>query len=184
MTQPSKILIFILYDILIILTPILADMSSENFINDTDNTKLNFDTTNDDSSYKLDSPENVGDLKLVLITTYIMAFFNTVGCSLPFYTALADVGIDIAGILNITHTAVYARVWDQPTCTILSVVYFFFITINLALYGTVSMSTYLRVCRQFYFDLGKFDYKLWSVILAIATVFQLISGPYYGARKY
>ncbi|RIB20282.1 hypothetical protein C2G38_2081284 [Gigaspora rosea] len=103
---------------------------------------------------------------------------------LPFYTAIADVGIDIVGILNVSHTAIDARVWDQPMCSILSVLYFFFITINLALYGTVSMTTYLRVCRQFYFDLGKFDYKLWLVIIAIAAVFQLIAGPYYGARKY
>ncbi|RIB20608.1 hypothetical protein C2G38_1177684 [Gigaspora rosea] len=206
MQQPSKILLFILYYILMILTPSFADMSLDNFINGTNDTKLTYDTSNKDTPFQLDSPENIDDLKLVVIINFIMVFFNTIGCSyvfyrswlqwkisskslsmifrLPFYTAIADVGIDIVGILNVTHTAINARVWDQPMCSILSVLYFFFITINLALYGTVSMTTYLRVCRQFYFDLGKFDYKLWLVILAITAIFQLIAGPYYGARKY
>ncbi|CAG8503845.1 18874_t:CDS:2 [Gigaspora rosea] len=181
MQQPSKILLFILYYILMILTPSFADMSLDNFINGTNDTKLTYDTSNKDTPFQLDSPENIDDLKLVVIINFIMVFFNTIGCSyvfyrswlqwkisskslsmifrLPFYTAIA--GIDIVGILNVTHTAINARVWDQPI-----------------------MTTYLRVCRQFYFDLGKFDYKLWLVILAITAIFQLIAGPYYGARKY
>ncbi|CAG8569477.1 35121_t:CDS:2 [Gigaspora margarita] len=123
MTQPSKILIFILYDILKILTPAFADKSLDKFINSTNDTKLTYDTSKNDTPIQLDSPENIDDLKLVVIITYIMVFFNTIGCSyvfyrswlqwkistkslsmifrLPFYTAIADAGIDIVGILNI-----------------------------------------------------------------------------------
>ncbi|KAF0532023.1 putative g-protein coupled receptor 21 [Gigaspora margarita] len=123
MTQPSKILIFILYDILKILTPAFADKSLDKFINSTNDTKLTYDTSKNDTPIQLDSPENIDDLKLVVIITYIMVFFNTIGCSyvfyrswlqwkistkslsmifrLPFYTAIADAGIDIVGIINI-----------------------------------------------------------------------------------
>lgn len=75
MTQPSKILIFILYDILKILTPAFADKSLDKFINSTNDTKLTYDTSKNDTPIQLDSPENIDDLKLVVIITYIMVFF-------------------------------------------------------------------------------------------------------------
>ncbi|CAG8638953.1 28443_t:CDS:2, partial [Racocetra persica] len=92
MMQSSKILIFVLYDILITLTSTLADVSSESSdinINDANDIKSKYTTTNNDVNYvtsvRLDSPENINDFKLVVITTYVMAFFNTIGCSYVFY---------------------------------------------------------------------------------------------------
>ncbi|CAG8475996.1 8561_t:CDS:2 [Cetraspora pellucida] len=67
MTQSSKFLILVLYEILITLTPTLADMSSDIINNDTNDTKSTYITSNSGdiaTSVRLDSPENINDFKL------------------------------------------------------------------------------------------------------------------------
>jgi hypothetical protein len=44
--------------------------------------------------------------------------------------------------------------------------------------------TYIRVCREIFFDTGKYDYKLWSIIFLIIIALQILAGPFYGPGKY
>lgn len=44
--------------------------------------------------------------------------------------------------------------------------------------------TYIRVCRDIFFDTGKYDYKLWTIIFLIIVILQIIAGPFYGPGKY
>ena len=47
-----------------------------------------------------------------------------------------------------------------------------------------SIITYLKVCREFCFDTGKYDCKLWLIILSIIIALQILAGPFYGQSKY
>ncbi|GBB96333.1 hypothetical protein RclHR1_02730005 [Rhizophagus clarus] len=95
-----------------------------------------------------------------------------------------DFGILVSGAINIAHTVIYARVWEQPMCTIVGVSFWFFVSLNLSLYGVISIMTYIRVCREIFFDTGKYDYKLWTIIFLIILALQILAGPFYGPGKY
>ncbi|CAG8718103.1 10641_t:CDS:2 [Rhizophagus irregularis] len=152
---------------------------------------------------------NDNEFQIIVYTYYVVGSLNAIGCSfvfcktfikwmfckknknrltmsyrLPFYTAISDFGIFISGAINIAHTAIYARVWEQPMCTIVGALSWFFVSLNLSLYGVISIMTYIRVCRDIFFDTGKYDYKLWTIVFLIITILQIIAGPFYGPEKY
>ncbi|CAG8515115.1 10820_t:CDS:2 [Funneliformis mosseae] len=110
---------------------------------------------------RLDSPENLKDFLTVVYVTIIMTILSLCGCSyvfyrtyrqwilnkkrslpmiylLPFYTAFSDFLINIAFFINIIHTAIFAQIWDQPMCRIISTVHWGILTINLTLYSVIA----------------------------------------------
>jgi len=103
---------------------------------------------------------------------------------LPFYTACSDFLIDTNLFINVIHTAIYAEVWGQPMYDIVSIFHWLFLLINLSLYGVIAVTTYLRICHEKYFHRGKYDYKLWLIIMTAAIIFQLININNHGPRKY
>jgi hypothetical protein len=44
--------------------------------------------------------------------------------------------------------------------------------------------TYLRICREIHFNYGKYDYKLWLIVLAGSIVIQLVNVQNNGKRDY
>ncbi|CAG8595897.1 1771_t:CDS:2 [Funneliformis caledonium] len=156
---------------------------------------------------RLDSPENLKDFLTVVYVTIIMTILSLCGCSyvfyrtyrqwilnkkrslpmiylLPFYTAFSDFLINIALFINIIHTAIFAQIWDQPMCRIISTVHWGILTINLTLYSVIASITYTRVCCEIYFEYGPYDYKLWLIVIGISATFQVINIPNHGARKF
>ncbi|CAI2187915.1 1093_t:CDS:2, partial [Funneliformis geosporum] len=156
---------------------------------------------------RLDTPENMKDFHTVVYLTIIMTMFSLCGCSyvffrtykqwilnkkrslpmiylLPFYTAFSDFLINVAFFVNIIHTAIYAEIWDQPMCRIISTVHWGILTINLTLYSVIASITYTRVCCEIYFVYGPYDYKLWLLVIGISAIFQVINIPNHGARKF
>ncbi|CAB4485255.1 hypothetical protein RhiirA1_459238 [Rhizophagus irregularis] len=169
------------------------------------NAEENYSSDNNPEQQRL----NDNEFQIIVYTYYVVGSLNAIGCSfvfcktfikwmfckknknrltmsyrLPFYTAISDFGIFISGAINIAHTAIYARVWEQPMCTIVGALSWFFVSLNLSLYGVISIMTYIRVCRDIFFDTGKYDYKLWTIVFLIITILQIIAGPFYGPEKY
>ncbi|RIA87092.1 hypothetical protein C1645_878242 [Glomus cerebriforme] len=152
-----------------------------------------------------DSPNNK-DFRNVVDLTLTMIVLGSFGClyvfyriykqwilskknlamiyKLPYYTACTDCLINLSFFINIMHTALYAQVWDEPLCKILSATNWGFITINLCFYGVIATITYLRICQEIYFDYGKYDYKIWAIVIAISLPLQLINIRNHGARRF
>ncbi|PKY48394.1 hypothetical protein RhiirA4_445320 [Rhizophagus irregularis] len=103
---------------------------------------------------------------------------------LPYYTACIDMLLNANFLVNIMHTAIRGRVWDDPVCQLMSVFNWAFISINLCFYCVIAITTYLRICHEKYFDYGRYDYKLWLIVLITSTILQIINIPNHGGRKY
>ncbi|GBB87683.1 hypothetical protein RclHR1_14170002 [Rhizophagus clarus] len=103
---------------------------------------------------------------------------------LPFYTACTDFLLNGNFFLNMIHTAIYARVWDDIPCKIIAVFNWAFLTINVCLYVVIAVITYLRICRGIHFNYGKYDYKLWLIVIVGSLIIQLINLQNYGKREY
>ncbi|CAG8442683.1 12305_t:CDS:2 [Acaulospora morrowiae] len=140
--------------------------------------------------------KNATGFHVVVAIAYLVIFLNCSGCiyifyrswmqwklstkslsmifRLPFYTAVSDSGIAVIGAIDIYQTSANAIAWSQPTCGVLGALNYLFISLNLTLYSAISITTYLRVCREIYIDLGKYDYKLWLMVFLFSGIFQLI----------
>ncbi|CAB4403784.1 unnamed protein product [Rhizophagus irregularis] len=81
---------------------------------------------------------------------------------LPYYTACIDMLLNANFLVNIMHTAIRGRVWDDPVCQLMSVFNWAFISINLC----------FLLCNS--------DNNLPSNF----TILQLINIPNHGGRKY
>ncbi|CAG8595910.1 1772_t:CDS:2 [Funneliformis caledonium] len=79
---------------------------------------------------------------------------------------------------------IYGYAWKGAACAVISNVNWFFVSINLSLYGTIAILTYLRICRGMFFNYGKGDYKLWSLVLFLSVIFQILNYKNHGPRKY
>ncbi|CAG8753379.1 3102_t:CDS:2, partial [Acaulospora morrowiae] len=83
------------------------------------------------------------------------------------------------------QTSTDAISWSQPTCGVLGAFNYLFISLNLTLYSAISITTYLRVCREIYIDFGKYDYKLWLMVLLFSGIFQsIVDQKYWCSTKY
>ncbi|GBB88867.1 hypothetical protein RclHR1_01550001 [Rhizophagus clarus] len=82
------------------------------------------------------------------------------------------------------HTAIYAQTWDGTPCIIIGALNWAFLTINICFYAVIAVITYLRVCREIYFNYGKYDYKLWLFALAGSIIFQALNIQNNGKRDY
>ncbi|CAG8484303.1 5874_t:CDS:2 [Diversispora eburnea] len=109
-----------------------------------------------------------------------MCLLNAIGCIYIFYRTWLQWKISSSkGLSMIFRLPFYTAisVWSQPVCGILSGLTYLFVTMNLAFYGTISVTTYIRVCRECYFDLGKYDYKLWTIVFFVSATLQLMWVP-------
>ncbi|CAB4373858.1 unnamed protein product [Rhizophagus irregularis] len=158
------------------------------------------------SKVRLDNPDNIDQFYTVVYFSITMSILGWCGCiyvfyrtyeqwrlndkklkmihRLPFYTACSDFLIDTNFFVNVIHTAIYAEVWGQPMCNIICILHWLFLLINLSLYGVIAVTTYLRICHEKYFYRGKYDYKIWVIIITAAIIFQLININNHGPRKY
>ncbi|GES97462.1 hypothetical protein GLOIN_2v1847874 [Rhizophagus clarus] len=163
-------------------------------------------TLNNTQNYRLNNPDNIYQFHIVMYVSVTMSILGWCGCiyvfyrtyeqwklndkklkmihKLPFYTACSDFLIDTNYFINVIHTAIYAEVWGQPVCNIISGFHWLFLMINLSLYGVIAVTTYLRICHEIYFYRGKYDYKLWLIVITTAITFELINMNNYGPRKY
>ncbi|RGB29273.1 hypothetical protein C1646_818609 [Rhizophagus diaphanus] len=103
---------------------------------------------------------------------------------LPFYTACTDFLINCNFFINMLHTAIYAQVWDDMPCRIIGALNWAFLTINICFYAVIAIITYLRICRDMYLNYGKYDYKLWLIIIAGSIIIQLVNIQNNGKRDY
>ncbi|CAB4445491.1 unnamed protein product [Rhizophagus irregularis] len=103
---------------------------------------------------------------------------------LPFYTACTDFLINCNFFVNMLHTAIYAQVWDDTPCKIIGALNWAFLTINLCFYAVIAVITYLRICREINFNYGKYDYKLWLIVIVGSIVIQLVNLQNNGKREY
>ncbi|CAG8738811.1 21494_t:CDS:2, partial [Dentiscutata erythropus] len=69
-------------------------------------------------------------------------------------------------------------------CNIIGGISFFFFSSNVTLIGALSLTTYLRVCKEIAICLGKYDYKFILVILSVSLIITLIGIEDYGQSKY
>ncbi|GES95850.1 hypothetical protein GLOIN_2v1490005 [Rhizophagus clarus] len=155
---------------------------------------------------RLDRPDNINNFHLIVDLSMMLTALSLVGCvyvfyrvyklwilskkklamtyRLPFYTACTDFLLNGNFFLNMIHTAIYARVWDDIPCKIIAVFNWAFLTINVCLYVVIAVITYLRICRGIHFNYGKYDYKLWLIVIVGSLIIQLINLQNYGKREY
>ncbi|CAG8617692.1 10196_t:CDS:2 [Ambispora gerdemannii] len=107
---------------------------------------------------------------------------------LPFYSVIVDCLIIIAHLVNTVniqgYSVIYAVPWFSPVCEVIGALSIWTLSLNLHLFFTVAISTYLRVCRKIRFDYGKCDYKLFIIVVALATLPLLTVINGYGAGRW
>ncbi|CAG8519852.1 10431_t:CDS:2 [Ambispora leptoticha] len=89
---------------------------------------------------------------------------------LPFYTVTTDFFITSTFAINTSYGAAYAVPWFSPVCEMVGALSVWTQCLNVFLFLVVSMSTYLRVCRQMRINYGKYDYKLFLTVFVMATL--------------
>ncbi|CAG8732727.1 12309_t:CDS:2, partial [Racocetra persica] len=60
------------------------------------------------------------------------------------------------------------------SCKIIGGTTFFLFSFNVTLNGALSLTTYLRICKEIAIDLGIYDYKLFLSITLISLILTLI----------
>ncbi|CAG8583069.1 5634_t:CDS:2 [Funneliformis mosseae] len=127
---------------------------------------------------------------VVIYRTYKQWKFNKkslkMAYKLPFYTSLSGFIENGLFLINIVHTSMYANVFEEPACKIISFVLWALITISLSLYSIMAVATYLRICHNYdtILRFGKYDYRLWFHVFLISVIFQLVNIRNHGSRKY
>ncbi|CAG8515134.1 10821_t:CDS:2 [Funneliformis mosseae] len=164
---------------------------------------------NQDVPKYLNTPDNRKNLHTIVYYTSTIVFISLSGCfyvfyrtykqwkfnklrkkslnmihKLPFYTACTDLLLNMILFTNNIHPMIYGYAWKGAACAVISNVNWFFVSINLSLYGTIAILTYLRICRGMFFNYGKGDYKLWSLVLFLSVIFQILNYKNHGPRKY
>ncbi|CAG8472963.1 16416_t:CDS:2 [Dentiscutata heterogama] len=76
------------------------------------------------------------------------------------------------------------RPWPTDDCRLIGGVTFFLVSCNMILVGSLAMLTFLRICRKWYIDLGKCDYKLFAFLISLSFVFTMAGIQSFGASKY
>ncbi|CAG8478714.1 2421_t:CDS:2 [Dentiscutata erythropus] len=82
------------------------------------------------------------------------------------------------------YIAMSGRPWPTDDCRLIGGVTFFFISCNMILVGSLAMLTFLRICRKWYIDLGKCDYKLFAFLISLSFVFTMAGISSFGPSKY
>ncbi|CAG8831898.1 40304_t:CDS:2, partial [Gigaspora margarita] len=71
----------------------------------------------------------------------------------------------------------------REACKIMGGITFFFFASNVTLSGALSLTTYLRICREIVIDLGTYDYKLFLPIILTSLMLTLIGDKNYGQME-
>ncbi|CAI2174866.1 3875_t:CDS:2 [Funneliformis geosporum] len=167
-----------------------------------------YQNASSDSSSSLDSPYNRNEFYMVTDVLIIMFTLSCLGNlaviyrtykqwkfdktslkmahKLPFYTSCSGLIENGLFLINIIHTSMYASVFEDPACKLISFVIWALITISLSLYSVMAVATYLRICHNYdrILRFGKYDYRLWSNVSLISVMFQLVNIRNHGSRKY
>ncbi|CAB4397172.1 unnamed protein product [Rhizophagus irregularis] len=111
----------------------------------------------------------------------------------PFYIAITDFLYSSAILIEFAYTASNktdfvknneTNTWPYLFCEILGFLIVFFVLLNIILVGAISIVTWLRVVREYYFEFGKYDYKIWLPIIFISLIIPLSTLNAYGSRGY
>ncbi|CAG8510414.1 25377_t:CDS:2 [Racocetra persica] len=80
--------------------------------------------------------------------------------------------------------AVNGQTLQGVGCKVAGGITFFFVAFNVTLVGSLSLTTYLRICRKLIINFGRYDYKLFSFIILISLTLTLIGVHDYGPNKF
>ncbi|RIB30416.1 hypothetical protein C2G38_2026853 [Gigaspora rosea] len=69
-------------------------------------------------------------------------------------------------------------------CKVVGGLSFFGVSNNMSLVGSIALLTYLRTCKKWTIDLGKYDYKLFAIISLLSFTLTLIGVPSFGPSGY
>ncbi|CAG8776322.1 9619_t:CDS:2, partial [Dentiscutata erythropus] len=86
--------------------------------------------------------------------------------------------------LVMVHRVPFYFVFGGDACKIIGGITFFLFTFNVSLSGSVSLTIYLRICREIVIDLGIYDYKLFLPIILISLIITLIGFNNYGHNQF
>ncbi|CAG8753286.1 29620_t:CDS:2 [Gigaspora margarita] len=102
----------------------------------------------------------------------------------PFYIAVTELNLLCINSINAGYSAIHGETLQGVGCKIAGGVTFFCVTVNMALGGLLSLTTYLRICKKCFFNTGIYDYKFLSIILSISLTLTLIGVNDYGPNKF
>ncbi|PKK62264.1 hypothetical protein RhiirC2_815130 [Rhizophagus irregularis] len=110
----------------------------------------------------------------------------------PFYLAITDFLYSSSDLINYSYSASNKSKFlnnevitlPSPLCEIMGFSIVLFVSFNVLLVGAISIITWLRVVQEYYFELGKYDYKIWFPIVILSLIFPLSTLNAYGPTKY
>ncbi|RGB28584.1 hypothetical protein C1646_767627 [Rhizophagus diaphanus] len=110
----------------------------------------------------------------------------------PFYLAITDFLYSSASLINYSYSASNKSKFlnneiitlPSPLCEIMGFSVVLFVSFNILLVGAISITTWLRVVQEYYFELGRYDYKIWFPIVILSLIFPLSTLKVYGSTKY
>ncbi|CAB4473407.1 unnamed protein product [Rhizophagus irregularis] len=110
----------------------------------------------------------------------------------PFYLAITDFLYSSSDLINYSYSASNKSKFlnnevitlPSPLCEIMGFSVVLFVSFDMLLVGAISIITWLRVVQEYYFELGKYDYKIWFPIVILSLIFPLSTLNAYGPTKY
>ncbi|CAG8495710.1 6803_t:CDS:2 [Cetraspora pellucida] len=83
-----------------------------------------------------------------------------------------------------TYSVVNGHTLQGQECKVVGGMTFFFVVANVTLVGSLSLTTYLRICRKRIINFGTYDYKLFSGVILVAVTFTLINIYDFGPNRF
>ncbi|CAG8797782.1 933_t:CDS:2 [Cetraspora pellucida] len=83
-----------------------------------------------------------------------------------------------------TYTTIHRSTFQEESCKIIGGITFFLFSFNVALNGVLTLTTYLRICREIVIDLGIYDYKLFLSAILMSLTLTLIGINNYGQNLF
>ncbi|CAG8457422.1 6813_t:CDS:2 [Ambispora gerdemannii] len=104
---------------------------------------------------------------------------------LPFYIAITDLSIIITHFLNMIHPVIYRTPWPNPFCNLLGLTIEVTQCLNQFLFSIVAVSIYLKVSKNSKIDFGKYDWKLFTGMIVLTSLFSIppLKSDGYGAQQ-
>ncbi|KAG9289351.1 hypothetical protein G9A89_007912 [Geosiphon pyriformis] len=146
---------------------------------------------------------------IVFWTAFVFIFLNAIGCSfvlfqtikkwrarglhtlpmcyrLPFYTACTDASMIVLLLFNLVYTNIHEHPWPDPACSYLAGALQITMNANFYLYGIIAVTTYLKVAREKEFEFGRYDWKMFAIIIVLdlITLMTKIDGGYGRLNNY
>ncbi|RHZ54793.1 hypothetical protein Glove_423g65 [Diversispora epigaea] len=176
------------------------DSTSIQNVNTTTTTNNNVIIANETDIY--DTP----GFLLVYATSYTFMSFNTIGIiymlvqiyirwsytkgalsmaiKVPLYLGILDAMLLITSSTVFIYPMIHHSQWKEPYCRILAGVSIAVTILKRNMVVIIAIVTYLRVCKEVYWNYGKFDWKLWAIAGFMTVVLSFMGVKGYGANKY